>query len=49
MKVEDVRLRLLIPAGGLVDEGHQVLCVGILMAAEQSLQLLRTKDEEKCG
>lgn len=41
MEVEHIGLCLLIPGGRLVVEGHQVLHVPILMAGEQSLQLLK--------
>lgn len=41
VEVQDVRLSLLVPAGRLVRQGHQVVCVAVGVANQQSLDFLR--------
>lgn len=41
VEVEDVGLGLFIPAGGFVHQGDEVVCVAVLMASQQSLNVLK--------
>lgn len=41
VEVQHVRVGLFVPAGGFVHQGHQVVCVAVLVADQKSLNVLK--------